>query len=156
MRMSGSGSLRAAGALVALCSLAMLPVTTLAYTPEQQQACTGDAFRLCSSDSHTPRQSAKIPDVDRITACMIRNKTQLSAEGRAQFGPPPGAPVGADDPPTRPPGSKPSAKRKAASANRTNRKSRQSTARADLVLWRHSLLQLSSMRVDRRKWRSRP
>jgi hypothetical protein len=46
------------------------------YTPEQQQACTGDAFRLCSSD---------IPDVDRITACMIRNKSQLSPPCRAQF-----------------------------------------------------------------------
>jgi hypothetical protein len=47
-----------------------------AYTAEQQQACTGDAFRLCSSD---------IPDVDRITACMIRNKSQLSPPCRAHF-----------------------------------------------------------------------
>ena len=34
-----------------------------AYTPEQEQACTGDAFRLCSPE---------IPDVDRVTACMVR------------------------------------------------------------------------------------
>jgi hypothetical protein len=47
-----------------------------AYTAEQQQACTGDAFRLCSSD---------IPDVDRITACMVRNKSQLSPPCRAHF-----------------------------------------------------------------------
>lgn len=47
-----------------------------AYTPEQQQACTGDAFRLCSSD---------IPDVDRVTACMIRNKSLLSPPCRAHF-----------------------------------------------------------------------
>lgn len=47
-----------------------------AYTPEQQQACSPDAFRLCSSE---------IPDVDRITACMIRNKSQLSPECRAFF-----------------------------------------------------------------------
>lgn len=46
------------------------------YTAEQQQACTGDAFRLCGSD---------IPDIDRITACMIRNKSQLSPPCRAQF-----------------------------------------------------------------------
>ncbi len=46
------------------------------YTAEQQQACTGDAFRLCGSD---------IPDVDRITACMIRNKSQLSPPCRAHF-----------------------------------------------------------------------
>jgi hypothetical protein len=47
-----------------------------AYTPEQQQACTPDAFRLCSSE---------IPDVDRVTACMIRNKSQLSPGCRAFF-----------------------------------------------------------------------
>ena len=59
------------------------PAAAQSYTAEQQQACTGDAFRLCSSD---------IPDVDRITACMIRNKAQLSPPCRAQFraGPEPG------------------------------------------------------------------
>jgi len=107
MRMSGSGSLRAAGARVALSLAAMLPVAALAYTPEQQQACTGDAFRLCSSE---------IPDVDRITACMIRNKTQLSPECRVQFGPAPGAAARADDPPGRPVSTRPAAKRKSASA----------------------------------------
>jgi hypothetical protein len=40
-----------------------------AYTPEQQQMCSNDAFRLCSSD---------IPDVDRVTACMISKRSQLS------------------------------------------------------------------------------
>jgi hypothetical protein len=105
MRMSGSGSLHATGALVALSLTSMLPVAALAYTPEQQQACTGDAFRLCSSE---------IPDVDRITACMIRNKTQLSPECRVQFGPPPGA-ASAGDPPVQPVSSRPAAKRKSAS-----------------------------------------
>jgi hypothetical protein len=52
------------------------PAAAQSYTAEQQQACTGDAFRLCGSD---------IPDVDRITACMIRNKSQLSPPCRAQF-----------------------------------------------------------------------
>ena len=47
-----------------------------AYTPEQEQACTSDAFRLCSSE---------IPNVDRVTACMVRNKSQLSPPCRAQF-----------------------------------------------------------------------
>jgi hypothetical protein len=46
-----------------------------AYTADQQQLCTGDAFRLCS---------AAIPDVDRVTACMIQNRAQLSP-GCAQF-----------------------------------------------------------------------
>jgi hypothetical protein len=54
-----------------------------AYTAEQQQACSPDAFRLCSSE---------IPDVDRVTACMIRNKSQLSPQCRVFFrpGPKPG------------------------------------------------------------------
>jgi len=32
--------------------------------------CTGDAFRLCSSE---------IPDVSRITACMIKQRANLSS-----------------------------------------------------------------------------
>ena len=60
-------------------SVSMLPTAGHAYTPEQQQACTPDAFRLCN---------AEIPDVDRVTACMIRNKSQLSPQCRAFFGPP--------------------------------------------------------------------
>jgi hypothetical protein len=51
-----------------------------AYTAEQQQACSPDAFRLCS---------AEIPDVDRVTACMVRNKSQLSPQCRAFFRPGP-------------------------------------------------------------------
>lgn len=51
-----------------------------AYTAEQQQACSGDAMRLCG---------AFVPDVDRITVCMIRNKSQLTPGCRAHFGPTP-------------------------------------------------------------------
>ncbi|WP_246175105.1 hypothetical protein [Bradyrhizobium paxllaeri] len=47
-----------------------------AYTPEQEQACTGDAFRLCSAD---------IPDISRVTACMVARKSQLSPACRAHF-----------------------------------------------------------------------
>jgi hypothetical protein len=50
--------------------------TADAYTPEQEQMCTSDAFRLCSSD---------IPDVDRVTACMVRLRSQLSPGCRAFF-----------------------------------------------------------------------
>lgn len=46
-----------------------------AYTADQQQLCTGDAFRLCSSE---------IPNVDRVTACMVQNQASLSP-GCAQF-----------------------------------------------------------------------
>ena len=52
------------------------PNAAFAYTADQQQACTGDALRLCSSE---------IPDVDRITACMVRNRTQLSPECGVYF-----------------------------------------------------------------------
>src|ERR1700675_3201961 len=63
-------------------SVAMWSTSGQAYTPEQEQACTGDAFRLCS---------AEIPDVARVTACMARNKSQLSPGCRAQFRPEPEA-----------------------------------------------------------------
>ena len=101
-----SGCLRAAYALVTLSWALMLPLAARAYTPEQQKACSGDAFRLCNSE---------IPDVDRITACMIRNKAQLSPECRTQFGPSRSTARTSDDPPAGPRSIKPAAKHKAAS-----------------------------------------
>jgi hypothetical protein len=65
-------------------SVSIWPAASRAYTPEQEQACTNDAFRLCG---------AEIPDVDRVTACMARNKSQLSPGCRAQFRPEPEAAV---------------------------------------------------------------
>ena len=63
-----------------------LPASGQSYTPEQEQACTSDAFRLCSSE---------IPDVERVTACMVARKSQLSPPCRAQFrGPEPGEAAG--------------------------------------------------------------
>jgi hypothetical protein len=64
------------------CSLSFLlwPSAARAYTAEEQQACSNDAFRLCSAD---------IPDVDRITVCMIRNKSRLSPGCRVFFRPRP-------------------------------------------------------------------
>ena len=70
------------------CALALLlwPTAGRAYTAEEQQACSGDAFRLCS---------AEIPDVDRVTVCMVRNKSQLSPGCRVFFRPgPEAAPAG--------------------------------------------------------------
>ena len=52
------------------------PAAGRAYTDEEQQACSDDAFRLCS---------AEIPDVDRVTVCMVRNKAQLSPRCRVFF-----------------------------------------------------------------------
>jgi hypothetical protein len=57
-------------------SASLLPGAAQAYTPEQQQVCTGDAFRLCGD---------AIPDVDRVTVCMIRNRSELSPQCRVYF-----------------------------------------------------------------------
>jgi hypothetical protein len=46
-------------------------------TAEQRAACTGDAFRLCSSH---------IPNVSAVTACMKTNFTKLSPGCKAVFG----------------------------------------------------------------------
>lgn len=45
-----------------------------AFSAEAQQMCTGDAFRLCSSE---------IPNIPKITACMISHRAQLSSGCRA-------------------------------------------------------------------------
>jgi len=42
---------------------------SFAFSAEAQQMCTGDAFRLCSSD---------IPNIPAITACMFKHRTELS------------------------------------------------------------------------------
>jgi hypothetical protein len=67
---------RSAFVLAAALSVSLLSGAAQAYTPEQQQACTGDAFRLCGPE---------IPDVDRVTVCMIRNRSQLSPGCRVYF-----------------------------------------------------------------------
>ena len=41
---------------------------------EAQQMCTGDAMRLCGHE---------VPNVQRITACMVRNRAQVSPGCRA-------------------------------------------------------------------------
>ncbi len=72
-----------AALLAAVLFAAEGPTSAFAYTQEQQQACSPDAMRLCGNF---------IPDVDRITACMIQKKSQLSPECGRFFrrGPEPG------------------------------------------------------------------
>jgi len=62
--------------LLALATTAIIVQTSpgLAFSSEAQQKCSGDAMRLCSSE---------IPDIPRITACMVRNKSQVSPGCRA-------------------------------------------------------------------------
>jgi hypothetical protein len=60
--------------LAAAFTLATLSTAAFAQSSEEQQACMSDAFRVCS---------ATIPDRARTTACMIQNKSQLSAPCQA-------------------------------------------------------------------------
>ncbi|MGY3548193.1 hypothetical protein ACVWZ4_003583 [Bradyrhizobium sp. USDA 4472] len=65
-----------AASLSLVLAVLVRPGTGHAYTPEQQQACTPDAMQLCGEF---------VPDVDAITACMIRKKSQLSPQCAAFF-----------------------------------------------------------------------
>ncbi len=72
-------NLTLAAAGLAAC-VAMLPSASSAFTEDdQRRLCTGDVFRLCSSE---------IPDRDRIVACMQRQRASLSAGCRSVFGKP--------------------------------------------------------------------
>jgi len=48
---------------------AMTSSETFAYSAEARQQCTGDAFRLCSSE---------IPNIPAVTACMFKHRSELS------------------------------------------------------------------------------
>ena len=106
------------GALLAIAlSISLWPAASQAYTPEQEQACTGDAFRLCSSE---------IPDVNRVTACMVAKKAQLSPGCRAHFRPDP--PAASARPVGQPKVIRPASQRKAATAKaRTAKKPKPAT-----------------------------
>ena len=45
-----------------------------AFASEAQQMCTGDALRLCGHE---------VPNVQRITACMVKQRANLSPGCRA-------------------------------------------------------------------------
>jgi hypothetical protein len=66
----------------ALVAFAPLDSLNASGTAEQQQACFEDAMKFCGGE---------IPDVQRITACMVRSIHKLSPRCRAQFGQPAGA-----------------------------------------------------------------
>ncbi len=63
-------TIRQAGLVLAVAvSMASVSTSSFAFSSDAQAQCTGDAFRLCSSE---------IPNVSKITACMIRQRTSLS------------------------------------------------------------------------------
>jgi hypothetical protein len=51
-------------------SMVMAPLPTVAYNQADVDACTPDAFRLCSSE---------MPDASRVALCLEKNKRQLSS-----------------------------------------------------------------------------
>ena len=53
----------------ALSLSAMASTQSFAYTEEARAQCTGDAFKLCSSE---------IPNVSAVTACMMKHRAQLT------------------------------------------------------------------------------
>ncbi|MCB1393948.1 hypothetical protein [Nitrobacter sp.] len=65
-----------AAILAVATSLTALASPSFAFTAEAQRQCTGDAFRLCSSE---------IPDIGRITACMVKNRSSLSSGCRTEL-----------------------------------------------------------------------
>jgi hypothetical protein len=71
MTASFSRTIRRAGLVLAFAVSfsALSSSASFAFSAEAQQMCTGDAFRLCGSE---------IPDVSRITACMMKKRASLS------------------------------------------------------------------------------
>jgi hypothetical protein len=65
-------AVRKVGLVLALTTsfAAVSSTASFAFSSEAQQQCTGDAFRLCSSE---------IPNIPKITACMVKHRSDLSA-----------------------------------------------------------------------------
>jgi hypothetical protein len=59
---------------IAFAATALYVTPGLAFSSEAQQMCTGDAMRLCGHE---------VPNVQRITACMARNRAHVSPGCRA-------------------------------------------------------------------------
>jgi hypothetical protein len=72
MRLAGRRVLPLACLLVGIGVLGVRGAAAQA-SDEARQACTGDAMRLCSEF---------VPDVPKITSCMMRKRAQLSRECR--------------------------------------------------------------------------
>lgn len=71
MTASFADKLRQTGLLLgfALSLSALTSTQSFAFSEEARQQCTGDAFKLCSSD---------IPNIPAITACMMKHRADLS------------------------------------------------------------------------------
>ena len=63
-----------AALLFAIAATALFVGPSPAFSSEAQQMCTGDALRLCGHE---------VPNVQRITACMVKQRASLSPGCRA-------------------------------------------------------------------------
>ena len=63
-----------AALLFAVATMALAAHPGPAFASEAQQMCTGDALRLCGHE---------VPNVQRITACMVKQRANLSPGCRA-------------------------------------------------------------------------
>lgn len=72
MTNSFTSKLRQAGLVLAIAFTVSAVSTSqsFAFSSEAQAQCTGDAFKLCSSE---------IPNIPKITACMIKQRANLSS-----------------------------------------------------------------------------
>ena len=71
-----NSKIRDASLVLGFAALVSILSTTssFAFSAEAQQMCTSDAFRLCSSE---------IPNIPKITACMVQHRSDLSVGCRA-------------------------------------------------------------------------
>jgi hypothetical protein len=67
----------AAGLLLSVLAFSTADAQQYRGTQDQQQACTPDVMRLCNDS---------VPDIDRIVACLRRNRSGLSPACGAVFG----------------------------------------------------------------------
>jgi len=58
------------GLAIAASICAASSTSSFAFSAEAQSMCSGDAFRLCSSE---------IPNIPKITACMVSKRSSLSS-----------------------------------------------------------------------------
>jgi hypothetical protein len=71
MTASFTRTIRQAGLVLAVATSfsVLAPTASFAVSAEARQMCTGDVYRLCSSE---------IPSISKITACIYRRKAELS------------------------------------------------------------------------------
>jgi hypothetical protein len=76
---------------LALMATIAAPLSAMAYTQQDADACTPDAMRLCSQS---------IPDANRVAQCLVQKKRQLSLACSVVFSRPRAASATAERPAT--------------------------------------------------------